>query len=306
VAKRHRGKGGSTGSKERPGQRATGGSGSGPGGPGRQGSVAGGGASEPASAGAPPRPTPPVDRTAAQVAVDWGKSLALAVVLFLVLRTFLVQTFVITSSSMEDTLMVGDFLILSKLAYGPQVPFSSWRLPGYTSPERGDIAVFRPPHDPDLDVVKRLVGAPGDTLLMSEKVLYINGVPANEPYVRHSDFEGDVGHPWMRWQCGDPVALGPDISGAYRIPPGTPTGPAAEACFPTRDNWGPIVIPDGYFFTIGDNRDDSVDSRHWGFLDAELLRGEALIIYYSYDPRLRRPFAFLRNIRPDRIGSAIR
>jgi signal peptidase I len=259
------------------------------------GATAGGGRAAP-----PPRP----ERTPARVALDWGKSLGLALVLFLILRTFLVQTFVITSSSMEETLMVGDFLILSKLAYGPQVPFTPWRLPGYTSPARGDIAVFRPPHDPDLDVVKRLVGAPGDTLLMSEKVLYINGQPAEEPYVRHSDFEGDVGHPWMRWQCGEPVALSPDISGAYRIPADVEVRP--DECRPSRDNWGPIIIPDGQFFTVGDNRDDSVDSRHWGFLDADRLRGEALIIYYSYDPRLRRPFAFIRNIRPDRIGNAIR
>jgi signal peptidase I len=254
----------------------------------------------------PGQAPPKADRSAGQVALDWAKSLGLALILFLVLRTFLVQTFVITSSSMEETLMVGDFLILSKLAYGPQVPFTSWRLPGYTSPEAGDIAVFRPPHDPGLDVVKRLVGGPGDTLAMREKVLYLNGHPVEEAYVRHSDFEGDVGHPWMRWQCGDPVALSPDISGAYRISPGTPVGPDADDCRPTRDNWGPIVVPDGHFFTIGDNRDDSVDSRHWGYLDAERLRGEALIIYYSYEPYPRRPFAFLRNIRPGRIGSAIR
>jgi len=238
--------------------------------------------------------------------MDWAKSLGLALVLFLVLRTFLVQTFVITSSSMEETLMVGDFLVLSKLAYGPQVPFTSWRLPGYTTPVRGDIAVFRPPHDPDLDVVKRLVGGPGDTLSMRDKQLFINGERMDEPYVRHSDFEGDVGHPWMRWQCGDPVRLGPDISGAYRVPESDRPDPDDGVCQPTRDNWGPIVIPPDHFFTIGDNRDDSVDSRHWGYLSGDRLRGEALIIYYSYDPRLQRPFAFVRNIRPGRIGNAIR
>jgi signal peptidase I len=257
-------------------------------------------------AGNAQRKQPPTPRSAAHVAADWAKSLGLALVLFLILRTFLVQTFVITSSSMEETLMVGDFLILSKLAYGPQVPFTGWRLPGYTSPRRGDIAVFRPPHDPDLDVVKRLVGGPGDTLVMRQKALFINGEAAVEPYVQHSDHEGDVGHPWMRWQCGEQVPLGPDISGAYRIPSGTPAGIDAEACRPSRDNWGPVVVPDNHFFTIGDNRDDSVDSRHWGFLDADRLRGEALVIYYSYDPGLRRPFAFLRNIRPARIGRAIR
>jgi signal peptidase I len=237
--------------------------------------------------------------------MDWAKSLGLALVLFLILRTFLIQTFVITSSSMEETLLVGDFLVLSKLAYGPQIPFTSWRLPGYTSPERGHIAVFRPPHDPDLDVVKRMVGGPGDTLAMRDKVLYLNGVRADEPYVRHSDHEGDVGHPWMRWQCGEPVPMGPDISGAFRVPAGA-AAHDDEECRPTRDNWGPIIIPPDHFFTIGDNRDDSIDSRHWGFLSADRLRGEALIIYYSYDPQMRRPFAFLRNIRPERIGNAIR
>jgi signal peptidase I len=241
-----------------------------------------------------------------EVAIDWAKALAVAAVLFFVLRTFLVQTFVITSSSMEETLMVGDFLILSKLAYGPQVPGTNWRLPGYTRPSRGDVSVFRPPHDPDLDVVKRLVGMPGDTLVMRDKVLSINGGSAYEPYVRHSDHEGDVSHPWMRWQCGETVALSPDISGAFRVAPRPNAGAAAEECRPTRDNWGPIIVPEDHFFVLGDNRDDSVDSRWWGFLEGHRLRGEALVIYYSYDPQLRRPFAFVRNIRASRIGDVIR
>ncbi|MFW6331615.1 MAG: signal peptidase I, partial [Gemmatimonadota bacterium] len=126
-------------------------------------------------------------RSSTQVAIDWAKSIAGAVVLFLILRTFLVQTFVITSSSMEETLLVGDFLILSKAAYGPVVPFTDLRLPGYTDPERGDVVVFRPPHDPDLDVVKRLVGMPGDTLRMDDKLLFVNGDRYEEAYTRYSD-----------------------------------------------------------------------------------------------------------------------
>jgi signal peptidase I len=239
------------------------------------------------------------------VAGDWAKSIGGAVVLFLVLRTFLIQTFVITSSSMEATLLVGDFLILSKAAYGAHVPFTSARLPGYTEPERGDVVVFRPPHDPGLDVVKRIVGMPGDTLRMEGKTLYLNGSPHEEPYTRHSDTQGDVAHPWMRWQCGERVALGPDISGGYRIPSRDSASNGA-ACQPSRDRWGPIVVPEGHFFMMGDNRDDSVDSRYWGFLDSERLRGEALMIYYSYDPQLLRPLAFIRNLRPERIGDRIR
>ena len=250
---------------------------------------------------APEAERPP--RSGSQVAMDWVKSIGGAVLLFLILRTFLVQTFVITSSSMESTLLVGDFLVLNKVAYGALIPFTEARLPGYTDPERGHVVVFRPPHDPDLDVVKRLVGMPGDTLRMEDKVLFINGRPSQEPYVQFSDMEGDVSHRWMRWQCGERVALSPDISGAYRVPS---ERSATDGCDPSRDAWGPIVVPDGHYFMMGDNRDDSVDSRYWGFLDADRVRGKAVMIYYSYDPRTLRPFAFLRNMRPERIGDRIR
>jgi signal peptidase I len=264
------------------------------------------GAGNASGAGSKPGRPP---RTSAQVALDWTKSIGGAIVLFLVLRTFLVQTFVITSSSMEETLLVGDFLILSKAAYGPKIPFTDVHLPGYTEPERGDVVVFRPPHDPDLDVVKRLVGMPGDTLAMRDKVLMINGEPHDEPYTRYSDRNGDVAHPWMRWQCGDSVALSPDISGAFRVPTDegdTEGGTNGPECRPTRDSWGPVVVPAGSYFMMGDNRDDSVDSRYWGFLEGDRLRGEALMIYYSYDAELLRPLGFVRNIRPSRIGDVIR
>ena len=252
---------------------------------------------------APGAEKPP--RSLVQVVADWTKSIGAAVLLFLVLRTFLVQTFVITSSSMESTLLVGDFLVLSKAAYGPRIPFTNVQLPGYTHPEAGDVVVFRPPHDPDLDVVKRLVGVPGDTLLMRDKVLFVNGEPLREPYKQHSDSTGDVTHPWMRWQCGEPVRLSPDIPGAYSVHDDG-LGTNGEECNPTRDDWGPLVVPEGHYFTMGDNRDDSVDSRYWGFLSEQRLRGEALVIYYSYDPQSLRPFAFIRNVRAERIGDVIR
>ncbi len=153
--------------------------------------------------------------------------------------------------------------------------------------------------------MSRLVGMPGDTLRMEEKVLYLNGEPYEEAYTRHSDRESDVSHPWMRWQCGEDVALSPDISGAFRVPLDA-VDPNGTECSPTRDTWGPIVVPPGHYFMMGDNRDDSVDSRYWGYLDGDRLRGEALMIYYSYDPRLLRPLAFIRNLRAERIGDIIR
>src|SRR5690606_19813890 len=108
-------------------------------------------------------------------ALEWVKSLAVALVLFFVLRTFLVQTFVITSGSMEDTLLVGDMLLVNRAAMGSRVPILGARIPGYSRPQRGDVLVFDPPHEESLMLIKRLVGLPGDTLEMREKVLYVNG-----------------------------------------------------------------------------------------------------------------------------------
>ncbi len=235
---------------------------------------------------------------------EWVKSGITAIILFLLIKTFILQTFVITSGSMKNTLLVGDFLILSKVAYGPLIPFTEARLPGFSHPKRGDVAVFRPPHDPHLDVVKRIIGMPGDTLSMKDKQLYIDGVAVKEPYVRHTDLQGDVGHPWMQWQCGKTVHLSPDISGMYRIPPGTPHD--TIGCHPTRDNWGPLVVPPGHVFMMGDNRDDSVDSRYWGYLDMRKLRGRAMVLYYSYNAESLEPFRWITAVRWNRIGHVIR
>src|SRR5690606_38810141 len=132
--------------------------------------------------------------------LEWAKSIIIAFGLFLLIRTFLVQTFTITSGSMEGTLLVGDFLMLSKSAYGAQIPGTGIRLPGYTELKRGDVIVFRAQHEPDMDLVKRLIGLPGDTLAMREGVLYINGQPQVEPYAEGRGDGMDSTHPWMVWQ----------------------------------------------------------------------------------------------------------
>lgn len=220
-------------------------------------------------------------------AAEWLRSLVVALVLFFVLRTFLVQTFVITSGSMEDTLLVGDMLLVNRAAMGSQIPVVGWRIPGYSEPEWGDILVFDPPHEETLMLIKRLVGMPGDTLEMRDGVLFRNGVRVEEPYVQHDAVE-DEGHPWMTWQ------------NEHLLP-----GVDRSTYAPTRDDWGPLVIPEGHYFMLGDNRERSLDSRYWGLLERWRLEGRAVFTYFSYNRDSFRPFPAIREIRWDRIGRGI-
>lgn len=218
---------------------------------------------------------------------EWTKSILIAFVLFLVIRTFLVEAFRIPTGSMEATLLVGDFLLVNKAVYGAQVPGTEVRLPGFDQPRHGDVVVFLPPHEPDKNYVKRLIGLPGDTLEMRDKVLYVNGEAQDEPYVRHRD-PRDIPHPSMNWQRD---FLASDVDRAsYRA---------------TRDTWGPLIVPEESYFVLGDNRDDSEDSRYWGFVDEAAVKGQPLFIYYSFNPRTLRPLPWVTEIRWRRIGSTI-
>lgn len=218
---------------------------------------------------------------------DWTKSVAVAFVLFLFIRAFLVEAFKIPTSSMENTLLVGDFLIVNKAVYGAEIPGVHLRVPGFAEPERGDVIVFNPPHDPTKNYVKRLIGLPGDTLEMRGKDVYVNSVLQEEPYARYLDQGGDAVHPSMSWQ--------------HRFLPGSLE---AREYRPSRDNWGPIVVPEGRFFVLGDNRDNSEDSRYWGFVKREAIRGRPWFIYYSFQPR-DDGMSWLRDIRWERIGGRI-
>jgi signal peptidase I len=250
-------------------------------------------------AGSPPEENPPEAKSNAKAkakakepdgaVMEWAKSLLVAAVLFVVIRTFILQTFVITSGSMENALLVGDFLIANRAAVGVRIPGTQVRLPGYSSVRRGDVLVFDPPHEPDLKLVKRLIGVPGDTVSMKDGVLTLNGKVQDEPYVKHVDPVGDDPHAWMSWQAEHLVAAVPKAT--YR---------------PTRDNWGPLVIPEDRYFMLGDNRDTSLDSRYWGLLEGWRLEGRASVIYFSYNKGSFRPFPWLREIRVGRIFSRIR
>ncbi|HET7631558.1 MAG TPA: signal peptidase I [Gemmatimonadaceae bacterium] len=244
------------------------------------------------------------------------KSYAWAILIFLVIRTFFVEAFRIPSGSMIPTLLVGDWLFVNKLVYGPNIPFTNVHLPGYSSPHHGDVVVFISPyqpdeaalgHDPTPTLVKRLIGMPGDTLYMRQGVLYINGVAQHRNTLL--GFSGDPAQsrpddssPLFAWQRQ--VALHD-----------TRFGSAPDT--PTHDDWGPLLIPAGHYFMMGDNRYCSKDSRYWGVVPKANVRGSPLFVYYSYRPgpgdlngcdgqTSIRPVPFITDIRWGRIGHVIR
>jgi signal peptidase I len=250
------------------------------------------------------RPGKPRDENSAW---EWVKSILIAVVLFLVIRTFLVQAFTIPSGSMEDTLLVGDYLMANNAIYGTPVPMTGLRTPAFREPYHGDVVVFRPTYNiPVIDVVKRVIGQPGDTVQMIERVVYRNGEPLAEPYVE-SHYLPDDPIPYSSRE----VMLQPGLDAqryGYHWHLGALTdGIEHEGYRPTRDNWGPLVVPDAHFLLLGDNRDQSLDSRYVGFIPREQIKGKAMFIYFSIDPLLDRPFPrLLTAARWGRIGTVIR
>jgi len=219
--------------------------------------------------------------------VTFLRSLIVPVALFLVLRTFVVEAFHIwPSGSMERTLLIGDFLFVNKALYGAEVPVLHARLPGLREPERLDLVIFESVEEPGLTVVKRIVGVPGDTLAMANNVLFLNGVARDEPYVQHVPFAAEQQDPRMR------EAQLPHYVGAHR-----------RSYRPTSWNWGPVVVPQDSFFVMGDNRDDSYDSRYWGMLGRDRIRGSPFLVYFSYDRNGPLPLPILTAIRWGRILS---
>jgi len=206
--------------------------------------------------------------------VSWGKAIAVALAVWIVLRSYIVEAFRIPSPSMENTLLVGDFLFVDKTGFGGQfeIPFTGirfLRLPGYATPHRDRVVIFRSVEDstPNLSVVKRIIGEGGDTLQMIADSIYRNGKKLDES--RYAIY--GVPHPeealrlrQMRdWQL--PVYI----------------GPAPDRYHPTTHDWGPIVVPANHYFMMGDNRNESYDSRYWGFLPREHIVGRPLFIYFS-------------------------
>lgn len=222
--------------------------------------------------------------------VDWAKSLMVAIVLFLVIRTFIVEAFKIPTGSMERTLLVGDFLLVNKAVYGAEIPFTSAHLPPIARPQRGDIIVFEWPKDPSKNFVKRLIGLPGDTIEMREGMVLLNGQPLAELYVDHTAPGEDPSGEDFEWQRNHLVKQAAASGTPYH---------------PSRNNWGPLVVPVRSYFVLGDNRDNSYDSRYWGFVPDTLVKGQPFVVYYSYarDPAHRLPW--ITNIRWRRLGERV-
>ncbi|MES2177255.1 MAG: signal peptidase I [Gemmatimonadota bacterium] len=220
---------------------------------------------------------------------EWAKIITVSVTLFLVIKTFLMEAFKIPSGSMEGTLLVGDFLLVNKVVYGAEVPLTGKRLPAFRTPHRGDVIVFEWPKDRTKNFVKRLVGLPGDTLAMRDAVLIRNGVAMAEPYVSHTDPEADPVWEEFRWQSDFLVK----------------TASAAIGYHPSRNNWGPLVVPSKQYFVLGDNRDNSLDSRYWGFVPDSLLRGRPEVVYFSFSPDSSNDFAWLTHVRWARLGERV-
>ena len=178
---------------------------------------------------------------------EYTESILIAVLLALVIRTFIVQAFKIPSGSMEDTLAIGDHILVNKFIFGSKIPFTDRRLLKIRDPRQGDVIVFEYPEDPSKDFIKRVVGTPGDTVEVKDKRVYVNGRLYANPHEVHK--EADT----------IPKELQP------------------------RDNKDPIKVPAGSYFVMGDNRDRSYDSRFWGFVPMEKIKGLAFIKYWSWD-----------------------
>lgn len=185
------------------------------------------------------------------VTAEYLKAIVFAVFVALFIRTFVVQAFRIPSGSMEDTLLVGDFLLANKFIYGAPIPFTHTSLPALREPHPNDVVIFQYPEDPSRDFIKRIVAGPGQTIEVRDKILYVDGKRTIDP-ARSKYIDPRIIH------SNDPNSI--------------------------RDNYGPAVVPKGHYFVMGDNRDNSDDSRYWGFLNRELIRGQAFMLYWSWAP----------------------
>jgi signal peptidase I len=186
---------------------------------------------------------------------EYLESIVVAVILALFIRTFAVQAFKIPTGSMEPNLLIGDHLLVNKLVYSPSLGPLEDALFGKKPIERGHVVVFKFPEDPTRDFIKRVIGLPGETVEIKDKQVLVNGTPLVEPYAHFIEAPLRPDDPEYALRAGRTI----------------------------RDDWGPQVVPEGQLLVLGDNRDNSRDSRFWGFLPKDQVKGRALLVYWSYE-----------------------
>lgn len=212
--------------------------------------------------------------------LEFGRSFFSVFFIVLILRSFLVEPFRIPSGSLEPTLLVGDFVAVNKFAYGLRLPVSETKVLSYKTPKTGQVAVFRWPPDPSYDYIKRVIGVPGDRIGYHNKVLTVNGQEAKQTFVEYAVDESS----------GNAVAKYKEqLNGVEHDIFIRKDVPAVDF---------DIVVPEGHYFMMGDNRDDSADSRYWGFVPDSHLRGRAFLVWMSWNGRSD-------SVRWNKIGSVI-
>ncbi|MFH1007825.1 MAG: signal peptidase I [Candidatus Latescibacterota bacterium] len=201
---------------------------------------------------------------------EYTEAILVAVLLVLVIRHFVVQAFRIPSGSMEDTLLVGDFLLANKFIYGPTIPFTDIRLPGIRKPRTGDVLIFKYPKDPKKDFIKRVVATEGQQIEVKDKVVFVDGqilpVPPESKFVDRRILSRGISY---------------------------------------RDNFGPVTVPEDALFVMGDNRDNSQDGRYWGFVPMKNVKGKAMILYWSWD-KAEPLWDLIHKVRWGRLAHLIR
>ncbi|MFQ5651871.1 MAG: signal peptidase I [bacterium] len=228
------------------------------------------------------------------------EAVLIALLAAMLLRAFVVQAFRIPTGSMKDTLLVGDFLLVNKFVYGVRTPdriplidaeIPFFRLPSFKQPKNGDVVVFKYPKEPKLDYIKRCIATPGQTLEIRNGEVFIDGQPEGKRFDLGKRFDPEDGRYFRYTRMTTPYGK-------------TYTTRHYVEDFKRNDNYGPTVVPDGHYFMMGDNRDNSSDSRVWGFVPADNIVGEALIIYFSWSKS--GTFAhFFDSIRWSRIANLI-
>jgi signal peptidase I len=182
---------------------------------------------------------------------EYFESIVVAVILALFIRTFVVQAFKIPTGSMEENLLIGDHLLVNKFVFGPTASAAEKAVLPIADIKRGDVLVFKYPVEPERDFIKRVIALPGETVEVKERKIYINGAVVDDSHAHY---------------------LLPATSDYHEV-----------TSFDVRERYGPVMVPPNQYFVMGDNRDNSQDSRYWGFLPRDLVKGRALVIYWSYE-----------------------